>query len=94
MQRDTVGSEATGPNSCGCARSPATSARQSPPIARLIARSGTILPGSCRANGRRHRASVALNAASSPTAVAVRVSSTPPAPETTLRPDPSTTKCG
>ena len=94
MHRDTVGSEATGPNTSGCARSCAMSARQSPPTARLSARSSTILPGSCRVNRLRHGVSAALNAASSPTAMAVRVSSTAPAPETTLRPDPSTTRRG
>jgi len=57
-----------------------------------IARSSTILPGSWRANGRRHGASAALNAESSPTVVAVRVNSTPPAPETTFRPCPSTAR--
>ena len=39
ISRDTVGSEATGPNTCGCAaRIWATSARQSPPMANDIAR--------------------------------------------------------
>jgi hypothetical protein len=48
-RRDTTGSEATGPNSCGCARSIVTSARQSPPSAST--RSATIFPGSCTARG-------------------------------------------
>ena len=43
--RDTTGSEATGPNSSGCARSTATSARQSPPSANATTRSVTIFPG-------------------------------------------------
>ena len=47
--RDTTGSEATGPNSSGCARSIATSARQSPPSARATARSVMIFPGLCTA---------------------------------------------
>jgi len=50
--RDTVGSEATGPNTPGSARSAATSARQSPPTARVTARSHTTLVGSCLAVGR------------------------------------------
>jgi hypothetical protein len=94
MQRDTVGSEATAPNTCGCARSWVMSARQSPPIASEMARSSTILPGSCRVNGRRHGDSAALNAASRPTVAAVRVSSTPPAPEMTFLPCPSTVRWG
>ena len=43
--RDTVGSEATGPNSAGSARSSAISARQSPPSASVTAKSSTILAG-------------------------------------------------
>jgi hypothetical protein len=81
---DTVGSEATGPNTCRCARSCPMSARQSPPIASDMARSSTILPGSWRASGRRHGDSAALSAASKPTVAAVRVNSTPRAPETTF----------
>ena len=44
--RDTVGSEATGPNRPGWARTTARSAAQSPPSATAVARSTTILPGS------------------------------------------------
>src|SRR5262249_59268641 len=39
ISRETTGSEATGPNSSGWARSIATSARQSPPIETATARS-------------------------------------------------------
>src|SRR4051794_3087313 len=94
ISRDTVGSEATGPNTCGWARSWAISARQSPPRANEIARSSSTLPGSWRLNGRRHGDSAALNAASRPTVPAVRVSRTPPAPETTFLPCPSTARRG
>jgi len=57
ISRDTIGSDATGPNTSGAARSCARSARQSPPTARLTARSSRILPGSWRAIGRRHGSS-------------------------------------
>jgi hypothetical protein len=50
-RRDTTGSEAAGPNNCGCARSIVTSARQSPPSASASTRSATIFPGSCTARG-------------------------------------------
>jgi hypothetical protein len=65
-----------------------------PPNAKEIARSGTILPGSCRANGPCQGASAALSARSRPTVVAGRVSSAPPVPDTTLRPVPSTARRG
>jgi hypothetical protein len=91
---DTVGSEATGPNTSGAARSCATSARQSPPIAKLTARSSTILPGSWRASGRRHGANASLNAPVSPTACAVCSSTVAPACGTTLDPSPSTVRAG
>jgi hypothetical protein len=52
------GVEATRPNTPGSARSRFTSARQSPPSANAIARSSTMLPGSCTANGLRHGESV------------------------------------
>ena len=61
--RETTGSEATGPNSSGCARSIATSARQSPPSASATARSVTIFPGLCTARAGRHRSSAAVQAA-------------------------------
>jgi hypothetical protein len=74
ISRGTVGSEATGPNTSGAARNCARSARQSPPTARLTARSSRILPGLCRANGRRHGSSTCERAVSRPTASAVRSS--------------------
>lgn len=49
MSRETVGAEATGPNTAGSARSMATSARQSLPSATARATSISILPGSCTA---------------------------------------------
>ena len=49
--RETIGSEATGPNSSGCERSIATSARQSPPSASATVRSVRIFPGPCTAQG-------------------------------------------
>ena len=52
--RDTVGSEATTPNRSRCARTAATSAKQSPPSATAIATSSNTLPGSWRARACRH----------------------------------------
>lgn len=52
--RDTVGSEATTPNKSRCARTAATSAKQSPPSATAIATSSSTLPGSWRARASRH----------------------------------------
>ena len=49
--RETVGSEAATPNSPGCARSTPISHAVSPPSATINARSNTILPGSCTADG-------------------------------------------
>jgi hypothetical protein len=46
IRRETVGSLATGPNTSGCARSTATSARQSPPSATAVATSSSTFPGS------------------------------------------------
>ena len=77
--RETTGSEATGPNSSGWARSTATSARQSPPNASATARSSTVFPGSCTARDGRHRPSPADRPAPSPVTRAVSVSSNAPA---------------
>ena len=66
--RETVGSDATGPNTAGSARSTATSARQSPPSATATARSSSTLAGSCTAAGLRHGASACDSASSSPAA--------------------------
>jgi hypothetical protein len=52
--RETVGSEAAGPNTPDSARTVAISARQSPPRATATARSQTIFPGSWIVVGRRH----------------------------------------
>src|SRR5436190_2874314 len=92
--RDTVGSEATNPNTAGSARSTPMSARQSPPSATAIARSSRILPGSCTANGLRHDANAAGNPLVNPTASAVRSSNTAPACDTTCEPDPSAANRG
>ncbi len=81
ISRDTVGSEATGPNSSGWARTIATSARQSPPRAIAAARSSTTLPGSCAARAARHRANTWVNDRSNPVARAVSASSVAPAEE-------------
>jgi len=77
--RETVGSDATSPYKPGSPRSTATSARQSPPRARVTARSRTTLAGSCTANGLRHGANADESATPSPHAATVSVSSTPPA---------------
>jgi hypothetical protein len=84
--RDTVGSEATGPNTRGSARSTATSARQSPPSARVSARSVITLPGSCRAIGLHHGASAIDSPRPRPAARAASTSTTAPLCDTT--PDP------
>jgi hypothetical protein len=81
--RDTTGSDATGPNRPGSARSIAISARQSPPSASVTARSATIFPGSCTARGARHRASLADRPASRPVTRSAQVSSRAPAWDTT-----------
>lgn len=89
ISRETVGSEATGPNTAGSARSRATSARQSPPSATASATSSRILPRSCTARGLRHGSSAADIAASRPVLRTVSTSSTAPVCETTPRPRPS-----
>jgi hypothetical protein len=60
IRRETVGSEATGPNTVGSARSVAMSARQSPPSATASAMSRRTLPGSWTARGFRHGASLRI----------------------------------
>ena len=77
---ETVGSEATRPNTAGSARSNPMSARQSPAIATLIAKSSRILPASSTAHCFRHGDNAADNARSNPIfpAVATR---TPHRPE-------------
>jgi hypothetical protein len=90
LVRETVGSEATNPNTAGSARTTAMSARQSPPSPRATARSSSTFAGSWMANGLRHGASGADSAASRPDARIVAVSSAPPAHETTPLPAPST----
>jgi hypothetical protein len=88
--RDTVGSEATIPNSAGSARSAPMSDRQSPPSATARARSSRTLPGSCTARGLLHGRSAADIAVSRPVLRTVSTSSTPPACETTAAPSPWT----
>jgi len=68
ISRDTVGSEATSPNTPGWARNRATSQAASPPRATATARSNTILPGSWIASGRRHRPNRVESSRASPTA--------------------------
>jgi hypothetical protein len=77
--RETVGSEATRPNTPASARSTATSAKQSPPSARVIARSVRTFAGSWTANGLRHGANAADSSRPSPVAAIVSVKTTPPA---------------
>ncbi len=81
--RDTVGSEATRLNTAGSLRSAEMSARQSPPMATLIARSSRIFPGSSTAHCLRDGANAADNSRSNPTLTAVVASSTAPAWDTT-----------
>jgi hypothetical protein len=88
--RETVGSEATSPYTFGSARSNAMSARQSPPRARVTARSSSTFAGLCTASGLRHGANAADNASSRPDARIVAVRSVPPALQTTPRPASST----
>jgi hypothetical protein len=80
---DTVGSDATRPNTAGIDRTCPISARQSPPIATAIAKSSSTFPGSCTADGRRHGSNAADIARSNPTVVAVVTSSTDPPIDTT-----------
>src|SRR6478672_329288 len=82
ISRDTVGSEATCPNTPGSDRTWAMSARQSPPIATAIARSSRTFPGSCTANGRIQGASAVDSSPSRPSRLAVAASSTAPAWDT------------
>jgi hypothetical protein len=88
--RDTVGSEATAPNTPGSPRRTAMSARQSPPSASVTARSLTILAGSWAANGLRHGPSAPDRARSRPTARTVSVNAAAPAWDTTPDPPAST----
>ena len=90
MSREAVGSDATGPNTSGSARSMATSARQSPPRAVASATSSRTLPGSCTVRGLRHGASAADIEVSRPTLRTVSTNSTVPACETAPWPPPST----
>ena len=82
ISRDTVGSEATNPNTPGCARSTPTSQAASPPNATATARSPTILPGSWIAKGRRHGPNRDDSSLVSPLRRAVSTSSAPPACDT------------
>jgi hypothetical protein len=86
ISRDTVGSEATAPNTPGSARSRPISAKQSPPMASATARSQTILPGSWLASGLRQGDNAVDNAPIRPLRSAVRASATAPACDTTPRP--------
>src|SRR5664279_4020551 len=94
MSLDTVGSDATGPNTAGIDRTCPISARQSPPIATAIARSTSTFPGSCTASGLRHGSNAADIARSNPTVVAVVTSSTDPPIDTTRCPEPATRNDG
>ena len=75
-----------GPNTAGCARSTAISAAASPPRATAIARSATILPESCVADGGRHCPSSRDNPPDRPLRRAVSINNTPPACDTSDSP--------
>ena len=77
--RNTVGSDATGPNRSGWLRSTAMSARQSPPSASDTARWVSTTPGSCAERRRRVCAIAADNPAVRPTRSASSASSNAPA---------------
>ena len=90
ISRDTVGSEATNPNTPASARSTAISQAASPPNATATARSNVIFPGSWTAKGRRHRPNQDDSSRASPLPRAVSTSSVPPACDTNDSP-PTTT---
>ena len=90
IRRLTVGSEATGPNSSGWARTTPMSARQSPPKAIATARSSTVLPGSCTERVVRHGANPSERAFASPLTRAVDNSIAAPAEEISDSPPHST----
>ena len=85
-----VGSEATGPNNSGWARTTATSARQSPPSAIATARSSTVLPGSWTERAARHGANPSRQSFASPLTRAVASSIAAPAEEISDSPPDST----
>lgn len=89
ISRDTVGSEATTPNTPASARTTDRSAAQSPPRATEIARSNAILPGLWVARGLCHGDSAFDNPLTRPTLSAVRTNTTAPACDTTFDPSPS-----
>ena len=86
ISRDTVGSDATGPNTPGWARNTAISAAASPPNATATARSPTIFPGSWTASGRRHGPSRFDSSRDSPLRRAVSTSNVAPACDTSDSP--------
>jgi len=88
--RDTTGSDATGPASCGCSRSTAMSARQSPPRATAAARSATTFPWSWTARGARHLPRPSDRPRARPVTRIVSHSRTAPAWETRPRPSADT----
>ena len=96
--RDTVGSEATGPNTPGSDRSSAMSARQSPPSASVTARSSTTLAGSCTAmrltprRQRRRQRLVQPDPADQSRSAAPRRRATPPRPPPTSTRDAGRTR--
>jgi hypothetical protein len=94
INRDTVGSDATAPNTAGSARSTPISAKQSPPTASATTRSSTILPGSWLLIGLRHGVNASDNTPLSPVRCAVPSSATAPACDTTPDPRRSTTSDG
>jgi hypothetical protein len=94
IRREITGSDAAGPNSAGCSRSMATSARQSPPGARATARSAMIFPGSWMAWAARHSSSPCDSRRLRPVTCSTRVSSRAPAWDTIPDPPASTMTLG
>ena len=80
--RDTVGSEATNPNTPGWARTRATSQAASPPKATATARSSTTFPESWTAKGSRHGPNRDDSSRANPLRRAVSTSRVPPACDT------------
>lgn len=92
--RQTVGVEATGPNTSAWSRSAARSAIASPPSASITARSTAIRPGACPVPRGRSRHSASAKAALRPVASARSAGRREPTWRTTPRPSADTTSLG
>lgn len=82
MIQEIIGSEATGPNRCGRARSITRSAGTSPPAASITARSAIALPGRWTAPRRVNPAGSVSSAPTRSSTRAISVSSSTPADDT------------